>query len=552
MFTQGSVGFRSYCPVAQRWLSNSIPTLANVSSQITQSSEAAGILQNYTGYLTGAINSILAKTANATGIFALKSFTDVDHAKSAITETFKSGIPTNTEVTSYTYEKRISRTEVTKKTRALVEKLLSSESNESKLINIRELSSHIINYPPTRIVAAQAIILVLLSALSNELFQYPRLIADLLKTVKSFDTQAGLRGEARLCLTLCGCQPAVKSRGINLLSIDGGGTRGLMGLEVLEQLEKISGKKICELFDHVVGVSTGSIIASLLIGKGYTVEDCRTIYVDVSKRLFSQNRLSGVSGVVLNHSYYDTKKWVKMLKETIGEELTLIDTSKESVPRLSIVAAIVNFPVIQPYVFRNYEPPAGRDSHYRGSTGHYLWKAIQASAAAPLYFEEVKLDHLLLQDGGVVANNPTAIGIHEAKLLWPEERLHCVVSVGNGRSVCDFEPKSLLSSLSSLQKFNRIIDSATNTEAVHMCMHDLLDENVYFRLNPYMSVPYSLDEIDPQKIEQMRRDAKLYVRRNMSKIEDASARLLQKPTIVQLNTRRFDAWMDGKGLYSRR
>ncbi|KAK5976780.1 hypothetical protein GCK32_012403 [Trichostrongylus colubriformis] len=92
---------------------------------------------------------------------------------------------------------------------------------------------------------------------------------------------------------------------------------------------------------------------------------------------------------------------MSILKEVIGEDLTIIETSKSPVPRLSIVAAIVNSPVIQPYIFRNYEAPAGRDSHYRGSTGHCLWKAIQASAAAPLYFEEVKVDQYLLQDGGI-------------------------------------------------------------------------------------------------------------------------------------------------------
>ncbi|KAE9417604.1 hypothetical protein Angca_003657, partial [Angiostrongylus cantonensis] len=445
-------------------------------------------------------------------------------------------------VLNYTFEKQVSRTEVTNRTRALVKKVLSAESAESKLLRVQELSSHIIQFPPTRIIAAQ----------------YSRLIATLLKTVRSTDIDATLRAEVRQCLTLCGCQPAVKSRGVNILSIDGGGTRGMMGLEVLEQLEKVTEKKICELFDYVVGVSTGGIIASLLVGKGYSVNECRDIYVDVSRRLFSQNRLTGVSGVVLNHSYYDTKKWVKILKEIIGEELTLIETSKECVPRLSIVAAVVNSPVIEPYVFRNYEPPAGRDSHYRGSTGHFLWQAIQASAAAPLYFEEVKLEHFLLQDGGIIANNPTAIGIHEAKLLWPEERLHCVVSVGNGRSVLVtifLKFVSLfrfLAKFSSLQKFNRIVDSATNTEAVHMCMHDLLDQNVYFRLNPYMTAPYGLDETDPKKLKQMQNDAKLYVRRNMSKIEEASARLLQKPSILQQNVRRFGEWMDERGMYSPR
>uniref|UniRef100_A0A7I4YJY9 PNPLA domain-containing protein n=2 Tax=Haemonchus contortus TaxID=6289 RepID=A0A7I4YJY9_HAECO len=539
MVPQGSLGLRCLCPLAQRNFHISagtfggIPTHTTVPPQPTDPNAAP----TYVGYLAGAINAILAKTAAASQVLGLTSESEGPE-KPVVTETSESGAPTKAQVLKRTFEKRVSRTEVTSKTRALVKKILLAESSSAKLLRIQELSAHIISFPPTRIIAAQ----------------HPRLIAELLSAVTSNEVSAEHRAEARQCLTLCGCQPAVKSRGVNLLSIDGGGTRGMMGLEVLEQLERVSGKKICELFDHVVGVSTGSIISSLLIGKGYSVEECREVYVDVSKKLFSQSRLTGVSGVVLNHSYYDTKKWMKILKETIGEDLTIIETSKAVVPRLSIVAAIVNSPVLQPYIFRNYEAPAGRDSHYRGSTGQYLWKAIQASAAAPLYFEEVKVDQYLLQDGGVIANNPTAIGVHEAKLLWPEERLHCVVSIGNGRSVCDLEQEQSMtpSALSSLQKFNRIVDSATNTEVVHMCMHDLLDQNVYFRLNPYMSFPYGLDEIDPKKLDQMQKDAKLYVRRNMSKIEDAAARLLQKPTIIQRGVRRFEQWMDERGMYSPR
>ncbi|KAK6052583.1 phospholipase, patatin family [Cooperia oncophora] len=569
MIPQGSLGIRSLCPLAQRSLHASAIVLTEVSSQITEPTDP-NASPTYMGYLAGAINAILAKTAAASQALGLISEgeTKSGPTKPVVTATSESGAPTKAQYLKHTFEKRISRTEVTNTTKALVKQLLLADSSSSKLVRIKELSSHIISFPPTRIIAAQ----------------HPRLIADLLKTVTSADVSAELRAEARQCLTLCGCQPAVKSRGyqsfvigVNLLSIDGGGTRGMMGLEVLEQIERISGKRVCELFDHVVGVSTGSIISSLLIGKGYSVEECRGVYMDVSKKLFSQSRLTGVSGVVWNHSYYDTKKWMSMLKEVIGEDLTLIETSKMEVPRLSIVATIVNSPVLQPYIFRNYEAPAGRDSHYRGSTGHCLWKAIQASAAAPLYFEEVKVDQFLLQDGGVIANNPTAIGIHEAKLLWPEERLHCVVSIGNGRSVCDLEQEESMtpSPLSSLQKFNRIIDSATNTETVHMCMHDLLDQNVYFRLNPYMTFPYALDEIDPKKLDQMQNDAKLYVRRNMSKIEDAVARLLQndaklyvrrnmskiedavarllqKPTVLQRNMRRFEQWMDERGMYSPR
>ncbi|KHJ77929.1 phospholipase, patatin family [Oesophagostomum dentatum] len=352
-----------------------------------------------------------------------------------------------------------------------------------------------------------------------------------------------LREEARQCLTLCGCQPAVKSRGINLLSIDGGGTRGMMGLEVLEQLEQESGKRICELFDYVIGVSTGSIIASLLVAKGYTIEECRTVYMDVSKRLFSQNRLTGVSGIVLNHSYYDTKKWVKMLKEVIGEDSTLIETSKSCIPRLAIVASIVNSPVLQVRFLSVDHMSFETMSHLlveiliilailRISCGRlYRLSLLLHRYISKKLNSEIFCSKMvgLIAIFKVIANNPTAIGVHEAKLLWPDERFHCVVSVGNGRSVCylDSEEAETPANLGPLEKFNRIIDSATDTEGVHMCMHDLLDQNVYYRLNPYVTFPYGLDEIDPKRLEQMQNDAKLYVRRNSTKIKEAASRLLE-------------------------
>jgi hypothetical protein len=46
--------------------------------------------------------------------------------------------------------------------------------------------------------------------------------------------------------------------------------------------------------------------------------------------------------------------------------------------------------------------------------------------------------HLLtLKDGGLIANNPTSIALHECKLLWPGEAIQCVVSLGNGRLAPD-------------------------------------------------------------------------------------------------------------------
>jgi calcium-independent phospholipase A2-gamma len=70
--------------------------------------------------------------------------------------------------------------------------------------------------------------------------------------------------------------------------------------------------------------------------------------------------------------------------------MTMMDTArKENAVKIAVVSCLVNALQLQPYVFRNYEHGAGRDSQFRGGTKHKLWQSIQASSAAPGYFEEV-------------------------------------------------------------------------------------------------------------------------------------------------------------------
>ena len=56
-----------------------------------------------------------------------------------------------------------------------------------------------------------------------------------------------------------------KRCGSRILCLDGGGVKGLIQLEVLRQIEERTGKKIIELFDWIVGTSTGGIIALTLV-----------------------------------------------------------------------------------------------------------------------------------------------------------------------------------------------------------------------------------------------------------------------------------------------
>uniref|UniRef100_A0A7E4VIG2 PNPLA domain-containing protein n=1 Tax=Panagrellus redivivus TaxID=6233 RepID=A0A7E4VIG2_PANRE len=412
--------------------------------------------------------------------------------------------------------KKATRADVGAKTDALVRKLLASTSTSSRLMRLGELSAHLLEFPASRMIAIEQ-----------------RLLVPMLLRIAETSIDTLLQEEARQVLALVGFSSPPKGKGIRILSIDGGGTRGILGLEVLDELEKQSGnKKICELFDIITGVSTGAILATLLGAKRMNVDECKRIYLEISRQLFSQGRLSGVSGLLLSHSYYNSKMWVEILKKILGDDVAVIHTSRSpDSPKLAIVSSIVNAPQLQPYVFRNYEHPAGRDSHFRGGSKAKLYEAVQCSSAAPGYFAEVPIDTIVHQDGGVLVNNPTAIALHEARNLWPNEPIHCVVSVGNGRSVAELELTAVKTSTRIQDKISRIIDSATDTELVHLAMMDLLPTDSYFRLNPYMSFPYTLDEIDPEKLVQMRRDSLLYVRRNRKKIARAAVRLTERPSL---------------------
>lgn len=154
-------------------------------------------------------------------------------------------------------------------------------------------------------------------------------------------------------------------------------------------------------------------------------------------------------------------------------------------------------------------------------------------------FFKVVLGNVVHQDGGVLVNNPTSIAIHESRSLWPNEKFQAIVSIGNGRSVGEVELNSLTSSTRIHEKLSKIIDSVTDTELVHNCIFDLLPANVYFRFNPYMTLPYTLDEVRAEKLVQMENDAKLYTRRNIKKIQSAADILTKSAKISQQIKRKF-------------
>lgn len=108
------------------------------------------------------------------------------------------------------------------------------------MIRLEEFSDHVLCYPNSRATLIEDKALSVLLALKMKTCDEP------------------VRALTRQCLSVLGYANPPGGPGVRILSIDGGGVRGLLVIEVLRQLEKCTGKKISELFDYVVGVSTGT------------------------------------------------------------------------------------------------------------------------------------------------------------------------------------------------------------------------------------------------------------------------------------------------------
>ncbi len=210
-----------------------------------------------------------------------------------------------------------------------------------------------------------------------------------------------------------------------ILSLDGGGIRGIMTLQMLKKLEEAAGLPCHRLFDLVAGTSTGGIIAGL-IALGKNAVEIETLYIKLVKQVFS--RKSWAANRFLNPPEYSKKHYRAILKEVVGDETTLENACAANGIDLMITSKDV---------------AAGEEtfftcfSHGGNTSGTYkdvlLRAVMEATMSAPTYFTPLER----FVDGGVtVYNNPAMAAVIEAVEYGPggkysPEKL-TVMSFGTG------------------------------------------------------------------------------------------------------------------------
>ena len=209
----------------------------------------------------------------------------------------------------------------------------------------------------------------------------------------------------------------------HILSLDGGGVRGIFPAHILANLEDAAGRQVADCFDLIAGTSTGAIVAGAAAIR-MELKEVADLFDSEAAKIFPRKRFA-------NLGFWGSKYSTKPLEGVIRQVAQSRKLGEISTPLLITSSDVSTGGV---HVFKSgYLKELGEPYTRDGEV--LLADAILASCAAPSYFDPVEVDEYLLADGGLWANNPSIIGLVEAvsKFRCPIERIH-VLSIGTGRS----------------------------------------------------------------------------------------------------------------------
>jgi len=251
------------------------------------------------------------------------------------------------------------------------------------------------------------------------------------------------------------------SETFKILSLDGGGIRGVLSARLLQEVETIlkdeKKQKLHEYFDLVAGTSTGSILAAGITCQMNAGEIIK-VYMEHGKDIFLksvrwQRKWRKISQLIGNNCLYPHKSGdkglanvlEKVLRETpIGEKLnkecpTMAQIKQEVEQNTTSSLLILAYDVLS----RNttwFTCDDDKEWYYNNK----LWEICTASSSAPTFFPPYELQYsggiLPHIDGGVSANNPELAAIAHALSMKRKDKPNpkidqiAVLSIGTGRT----------------------------------------------------------------------------------------------------------------------
>jgi patatin-like phospholipase/acyl hydrolase len=212
-----------------------------------------------------------------------------------------------------------------------------------------------------------------------------------------------------------------------ILSIDGGGIRGVFPAAFLAKLEEHLDAPLSSYFDLIAGTSTGGIIA-IGLGLGLSAKDILKLYEEQGPVIFDQHH--GVIGNFVRQRLRGGVHWIgaKYSSQPLHDALAgILGERRLGESRTRLVVPAWHPMLERVYIYKTAHHPR-LETDYRARA----MDVAMATAAAPTFLKpHMTADAIELVDGGVWANNPIGVATIEAvgMLNWPAARLK-ILSIG--------------------------------------------------------------------------------------------------------------------------
>ena len=308
---------------------------------------------------------------------------------------------------------------------------------------------------------------------------------------------------------------------IKVLSIDGGGIRGIIPAVILGALREQIGADLHTVFDLISGTSTGGIIA-LGIGtackgnKPYAPAELLNLYVQNGPAIFHKNLFT------LPHELIGPKYSPIALEACL---LKFFGATKFSSALTPLLISSYDLQSQLPFFFKSHK--IARDSSYDWN----VTDIARSTSAAPTFFPPNHLtkgnESYALVDGGTYVNNPAMAAYADARRLYPAATQFLVVAVGTGnvQDHISFDQAKGWGLLGWARQIVPVLMDGVS-EAVDFelgCIRDC----EYFRLQPQDLRPASgaMDDASPGNLAALQDVANAFVAKNAAQLNKIAALL---------------------------
>ena len=280
------------------------------------------------------------------------------------------------------------------------------------------------------------------------------------------------------------------SERFQILSLDGGGLKGIFTASFLSAIEETTRKNIVDYFDLIAGTSTGGIIA-LALGLGFRPEEILSFYKERGNDIFPAQSFCG--RVPLNiktwfRRKYSSKPLQCALRDYFGNRRLCESTKRLIIPSYDSVRGAV-------YI---YKTP--HHEKLRTDYKELVQDVALATTSAPTYFQSFITDAgVRLIDGGIWANNPSMVALAEALgyLARPQGTI-AILSIGTTRQTLTSMKSHIAGGIWAWRrKALEFMMSGQSRAAENQCFHILSDDR-FLRINPTVGGDYALDKMSEE------------------------------------------------------